>query len=148
MLGLPGAPLLYYGDEYGQWGGSDPNNRLMWRPEASLSADEKATLAFTRKLGLARKTLSPMRRGDYIGLTGSTDDVLVFGRKTSPGDAAVVGVSRAATPQTMTIEVGAALGFSSGTVLKDALGGPDATVDSSGKVTFVVPARGAVMLGK
>jgi glycosidase len=27
LLGLPGAPLLYYGDEYGQWGGADPNNR-------------------------------------------------------------------------------------------------------------------------
>ena len=29
LLGLPGAPLVYYGDEYGQYGGADPNNRLM-----------------------------------------------------------------------------------------------------------------------
>ena len=26
LLSIPGAPLLYYGDEYGQWGGADPNN--------------------------------------------------------------------------------------------------------------------------
>ena len=31
LLGQPGAPMIYYGDEYGQWGGVDPNNRLMWR---------------------------------------------------------------------------------------------------------------------
>jgi len=148
LLGLPGAPLLYYGDEYGQWGGSDPNNRAMWRADSALSSDEAATLAFTRKLGLARKNVSPLRRGNYVGLTGTTEDVLVFGRKTAPGDAAVVSLSRATSPQTLTVDVSTTLGFSSGTVLHDALGGPDVTVASTGKITFTVPARGAVMLAK
>jgi glycosidase len=32
LLAQPGAPLLYYGDEYGQWGGADPNNRQLLAP--------------------------------------------------------------------------------------------------------------------
>src|SRR4029079_8819478 len=65
LLGLPGAPLLYYGDEYGQWGGADPNNRLMWRGDGTLSADEQGVLARAEKLGAARRELVSLRRGTY-----------------------------------------------------------------------------------
>ena len=55
LLSLPGAPLVYYGDEYGQWGGVDPNNRVMMKPEASLTADETETLgSFAKRARLAR----------------------------------------------------------------------------------------------
>ena len=97
LLNLPGAPLLYYGDEYGQWGGADPNNRMMWRAESDLSVDETATLTFIRNLGTARKNVPALRRGEYISLY-VTEDTLVFGRKMASGDAAVVGLSRNATP--------------------------------------------------
>src|SRR5262249_49520314 len=74
LLRLPGAPLVYYGDEYGQWGGAAPNNRQMWRPEASLTADETATLAVVRKLGLARQATPAMRRGSYVQMVNNDDD--------------------------------------------------------------------------
>ena len=37
LLTTPGAPLLYYGDEYGEYGGADPDNRHMYRDAANLS---------------------------------------------------------------------------------------------------------------
>jgi glycosidase len=145
LLGLPGAPLVYYGDEYGQWGGADPNNRVMWRNEASLTADESATLAFVRKLGLARKTAPAMRRGSYVQLYNTDDNTLVFGRLISAGQAAIVGLTRLTTAATVSFNAGP-LGFAAGTVLHDGMGGPDVTIPSGGMVTLTIPASGAVVL--
>jgi glycosidase len=144
LLGLPGAPLLYYGDEYGQWGGADPNNRMFWRDESTLSANEKTTLQLVQKLGQARRNIPALQRGEYITLSVS-DDTLVFGRKIASGNAAIVGLTRSAAPQTVTID-GAQLGFSSQKPLKDALGGPDVQVSGVGKVTLTIPGRSAVVL--
>jgi glycosidase len=146
LLGLPGAPLMYNGDEYGQWGGVDPNNRLMWRAPAQLDADESATLAFVRKLGVARAGLPALRRGDYVTLSGTTDDTLVFGRKIQNGSAALVAITRLGTAQPVTAEVQASLGFAPGTQLVDAMGGPGAVVGGTGNVSFSVPASGTVVL--
>jgi glycosidase len=145
LLNLPGAPLLYYGDEYGQWGGSDPNNRLMWRGEPQLTADESATLAFTRKLGTARRTIPALRRGSYVALSVSEDN-LVFGRLVAPGNAAIVGLTRAPGAQTVTFDTSGPLGLGAQTVLHDALGGPNVTVDAAGKATITLPPGGAVVL--
>ncbi len=145
LLGLPGAPLLYYGDEYGQWGGSDPNNRLMWRAGAQLDADESATLAFVRKLGTARKNVAALRRGDYVTLF-ATDDTLVFGRKIPNGEAALVGFTRLGSPQSVSAEVQASLGWLPNTTLSDSMGGAGANVAANGMLSFVVPASGAVVL--
>lgn len=147
LLNLPGAPLLYYGDEYGQWGGSDPNNRLMWKSDAKLSANEAATLSFTRKLGAARRTIPALRRGGYVSLA-VTEDTLVFGRLVSPGNAAIVGISRSPSPQTVTINTATSLGLTALTVLHDALGGPVVTVDPTGKATLTLPPGGAVVLAQ
>jgi glycosidase len=146
LLGLPGAPLLYYGDEYGQWGGADPNNRMFMKAEAELSSDEKATLDFVRKVGSARRQLPALRRGDYVSLDGTTDDTLLMGRKLAPGQAAIVALTRSGTAQAVKTEVSSSLGFPAGTVLHDALGGPDATVLASGQVVVTVPAGSAVIL--
>lgn len=144
LLALPGAPLLYYGDEYGQWGGADPNNRQFWRDGAALSAEEAATLSFVRKVGQARRTIPALRTGSYMTLS-SSEDTLVIGRKIASGNAAIVGVTRAGAPQTVTVD-GAQLGFSSAYPLNDALGGPDVAVSGVGNVTFTIPAHGAVIL--
>jgi glycosidase len=145
LLTLPGAPLLYYGDEYGQWGGVDPNNRRMWRDEAALSADEKATLSFVRLVGQARRDLVPLRRGEYISLSVQ-EDTMVYARKVASGNAAIVAMTRLGTPQSVSVDVLSSLGFTPGTVLHDHLGGPDATVSGAGTVTVTVPARSAVIL--
>jgi glycosidase len=146
LLGLPGAPLLYYGDEYGQWGGADPNNRLMWRGGGGLlTTEEAATLALSRKLGSARKNITALRRGGYKPLS-TTEDTLVFARPVSPGNAAIVALTRSGSSVTMDVEVASALGFAAGTVLKDALGGPSVTVGGNGHITVPLPAYGSAVL--
>jgi glycosidase len=144
VLTLPGAPLLYYGDEYGQWGGADPNNRAMWRPEGDLGPWEAETLDFVRLVGQARRDIPALRRGDYVSLF-VTDDVLVFGRLVAPGDAAIVALNRTAATQELDVGV-IQLGFDPGTMLADALGGPSATIDGVGDVPLSIPAHGAVIL--
>lgn len=143
VLSLPGAPLLYYGDEYGQWGGADPNNRLMWRDEPELDAWEAETLEFVRLVGQARRDIPALRRGAYVSLF-ATDDVLVFGRMISPGEAAVVALNRTDAPAVLDVAV-AQLGLDPGVQLHDALGGPDATVDGGADLPLTIPARSAVI---
>lgn len=151
MMGLPGAPLLYYGDEYGQWGGADPNNRLFWREESKLSPEEKAMLSFTRKLGQARRTIPALRRGAYVPYSqlaelATQENAMIFGRKSTKGDAAIVGINRGNLPIALTAKVKDVLALPAGTKLKDALGGPDVIVDTAGKAVIMIPAHGAVML--
>ena len=56
----PGVPLVYYGDEYGQPGAGDPDNRrfMKW---TGYSAFEQSTLDVTKKLGAAREELVALR---------------------------------------------------------------------------------------
>jgi neopullulanase len=145
LMGLPGAPLLYYGDEYGEWGGADPNNRAMWRGEAALNADETATLALVRKLGVARKQLVALRRGEYRPVFAKADrDVLVFARQAG-SDVALVALSKNAGPDTVIAPLPATIPLSNGTVLHDRLGGPDVTVTNDA-VTITLGARGSAIL--
>src|SRR5258708_25036681 len=141
MLGIPGAPMIYYGDEYGEYGGVDPNSRVTWRGgSASLSADEQATLAFVRKLGTARRDVVAMRRGGYVPVYNTSQDVLVFGRQDAAGHVALVGISRLTTPTTVTTALPPSLGLANGTTLHDHMGGPDVPV-SGGAPTLTPPAQ-------
>ncbi len=142
LLGQPGAPLLYYGDEYGEWGGADPNNRAMWRGKGSLSAEEQRTYAFTRALGAARRDLAALRRGDYRTILAE-EDALVFARVTPSGEAALVALTTGAG-RSVTATLPATLPIAGGTRQKDRLGGADVTVNGR-SVTLTLPSRGAAI---
>jgi glycosidase len=144
LLGLPGAPLIYYGDEYGQYGGVDPNNRLTWRGDGILSADEQATLTYMRMLGQARKNLVALRRGAYRPVY-STETTLVYGRQDDAGDVALVALSTASTSTTFTATLPVTMPLTNGTTMHDSLGGPDVVV-TGGAVTLTLAASGAAIL--
>jgi glycosidase len=144
LLGLPGAPLIYYGDEYGQYGGVDPNNRLTWRGDGVLSTDEQTTLTYMRKLGQARKNLVALRRGAYRPVY-STTTALVYGRQTDAGDVALVALNAAGSSATVTAPLPVTMPLTNGTTLHDSLGGPDVVV-AGGAVTVTLGARGAAIL--
>ena len=78
----PGVPLIYYGDEYGQPGAGDPDNRRFMKWTRLLTPFEQATLDVTKKLGAARKELVALRRGDRKTLWVD-DDHYVFARDDS-----------------------------------------------------------------
>ena len=65
MLTTPGAPLLYYGDEYGEYGGADPDNRHMYRAQSSWSDHEAALFENISQLGQLRLESIALRQGAY-----------------------------------------------------------------------------------
>jgi glycosidase len=100
-LAVPGAPLLYYGDEYGEHGGGDPDNRHMWVAPAQRSDRQRTLHDRVSRAGRLRSELLPLRRGNYTSLT-VTEDVLSFARIYNDQYVIVV-INRAGTPKTAQI---------------------------------------------
>ena len=78
-LTIPGVPCIYQGDEYGEVGGNDPDNRHMMRFGDKLTAQERAFRAQVRELIRLRRSHMALLYGDYIPVY-SDDDVLVYER--------------------------------------------------------------------
>ena len=74
VLTLPGAPVIYYGDELGLAGGRDPDCRRVMPDEDELFAPQRALLAATRRIAQARRCLPALRRGERVLLHASADD--------------------------------------------------------------------------
>lgn len=64
---IPGVPCIYQGDEYGEPGGNDPDNRRMMRFEGYNEA-EQAELEITRQLTTLRRESMPLLYGDLFTL--------------------------------------------------------------------------------
>ncbi len=68
ILTIPGIPIIYYGDEIGMTGSSDPDNRRMMRFDDELNENEKQTFNDVSKLIHIRKEHSALRYGDFLTL--------------------------------------------------------------------------------
>ena len=75
---IPGVPCIYQGDEYGEPGGNDPDNRRMMRFDG-YNDDEQRQKAITRDLIALRRSSMPLIYGDMMTLA-LTDDVWVYMR--------------------------------------------------------------------
>ncbi len=103
-----GAPMIYYGDEAGMWGGDDPDDRkpMLW---ADLTYDAEKTdplgrprtpdpvrvdtslLNFYTDAIALRNAREVLRRGDYQALF-SSDDTQIFAFRRSLGNRSAVVV--------------------------------------------------------
>lgn len=138
LLTIPGAPLVYQGDEYGEYGGGDPDNRHMFRAVGALSPRESAFLDDLRDLGQVRRDVVALRRGGYQSI-GATETFLPFVRETHDGDAALVAInSDLSTVEAVVDLTGTPL---IGESLEDALGwGATVSVDGT-QATVSIPPR-------
>jgi len=75
---LPGVPCIYYGDEYGQPGGNDPDNRR-WMEFEGYNVNETRVFETVKKLSSIRKSSMPLIYGDYYPLIVE-DDLFVYMR--------------------------------------------------------------------
>jgi glycosidase len=92
---LPGAPMLYQGDELGMPGTGDPVTRLPLPGRATLPAESRALEAHVRALAKLRACAPSLRRGALEVLL-SSDEALVFARTdAASGDRALVALTRA-----------------------------------------------------
>ncbi len=80
VLTLPGAPVIYYGDEVAQVGHYDPDSRRVMPAEAALTPAQRATRETVRALGRARACSPALRRGTYRTLFTDAEH-LVFARE-------------------------------------------------------------------
>lgn len=129
---IPGVPCIYQGDEYGEPGGNDPDNRRMMRFEG-YNEREAAQLATTQQLiGLHRQTM-PLLYGDMTTLA-LTDDVWVYLRAYM-GEWTLVALNT--SDKEHTIECTLPYGIDAAQVCKANFGAAFQT-DASGKVTLTV----------
>jgi cyclomaltodextrinase / maltogenic alpha-amylase / neopullulanase len=68
ILTIPGVPVIYYGDEIGMTGASDPDNRRMMRFGDRLNQNEKQTFKDVSKLIHIRDDHPALRYGDFLTL--------------------------------------------------------------------------------
>ena len=137
---VPGVPLIYYGDEFGMPGAGDPDNRRMMRFDGDLNANEKAMMAFMKKLGAARAAHPALRKGAWSQPLWADGDVLAWARTTAD-DKAVVVLNRSDADKSGEVQVGAQ-GIADGTTLVGLLGGGSVKV-SGGKLAWKLGARQA-----
>ncbi|MDE6445584.1 MAG: hypothetical protein K2L06_01825 [Alistipes sp.] len=93
---IPGVPCIYQGDEYGEPGGNDPDNRRMMR-FGGYTPCEQATKELTCALTHLRRSSMPLLYGDMFTLS-LTDDAWLFAR-VYMGDVALVALNFGDRPQ-------------------------------------------------
>jgi glycosidase len=134
QMTLPGAPTIYYGDEVGLTGDSDPDDRRPF-PWSNQDTD---LLAHYTALAQLRHQLSFLRTGSMDALyTSNQDGTFAYGRKDASG-AAVVVVNRDSTAHALIINLTGYI--PEGTVLTDALNGGTFIV-TDGQITVSVEGR-------
>ena len=75
---IPGVPCVYQGDEYGEAGANDPDNRHMMKFDG-LNAEQAAFRAKMQELAQLRRNNMALIYGEYIPVE-VTDDTLCFQR--------------------------------------------------------------------
>jgi glycosidase len=104
LMTLPGIPVLYYGDEIGLAGASDPDSRRVMPDFALLSARQRHVLEVARRLGTLRANIAALRTGEQRTLVANGDHY-AFTRGKANGSFAIVLASKRA--ETSTIELAA-----------------------------------------
>lgn len=96
LFTLPGAPILYYGDEVALAGKSDPDSRRVMPAQSDLNPLQTQTRDVIRVLGQARACSVALRRGTYRALHVDPER-LVFAREMAGADTAIVDLQRSPT---------------------------------------------------
>jgi cyclomaltodextrinase len=114
QMTAPGAPMVYYGDEVGMWGGTDPDDRqpMIWKdlapyedPEVKFNQD--LFDHYVRLIAIHRRFAALQTGFAHTVLADDARNLLVYSRDL--GDAHVyVLVNRSATAQSVELPIGPA----------------------------------------
>ncbi len=142
QMTMPGAPTVYYGDEVGLTGDTDPDDR---RPFPWNNMDSALRSHYKKLIG-ARNAYSFLRTGSFDRLyTHNDNGTYAYGRKNLTG-AAVVAVNNSDSAHELVIPVAGYL--PEGSVLTDKLNGGTYSV-RGGNITITIARMwGAVLVTK
>jgi glycosidase len=93
LFTMPGIPVLYYGDEFGLAGASDPDSRRVMPDLASLTPRQAHVVEITRRLGALRTEVEALRSGTMRTLLAERDRY-AFIREATNGSLAATLVSK------------------------------------------------------
>ena len=129
VLTIPGIPTIYQGDEFGQPGGNDPDNRKMMQFDG-LNVHEQQTLSITKQLTNLRRSHMALNYGTFEPLLVG-DRVYAYAR-THLDDVVIVVFNNSNTLQKVEVELpqrlaskayethfGSAYGFDNGKLIVD-----------------------------
>ncbi len=111
QMSFVGAPMIWYGDEVGMWGASDPSDRqpMVWKsvepyndPQVTVN---ESLLKFYRRAIAMRRQLPALQTGDYGELlAASSKDVFAFYRSLD-GSRVYVVLNRSAQTHHVTLHM-------------------------------------------
>lgn len=138
LLTMPGAPMIYYGDEIGMEGGNDPDCRRCMEWDAA--GWEVGLRRHVQRLIEIRKERPSLRRGD-LSLVYSDDRILAYER-THGSERILVVLNNARMPRTVTLPAA----YSEGAVLGDLLCSGTYVVKDGGVRLRELPPRSGLVL--
>ena len=98
---IPGVPCIYYGDEFGQPGANDPDNRRWMQFGDELNPSEKTVLEQTKHLAALHNSSMPLIYGDYR-LLYVDKDVMAWSRSYM-GEAVVTVLNKGTDTRQVTL---------------------------------------------
>ena len=136
LMGYPGMPTIYYGDEAGQYGSGDPDCRRTY----PWGKEDKDLIAHYKKvIGVRNAHKDIFARGD-VNTLKAEGDIYAFSRKADSGKLGIVALNRGKAQQ-VTLPVSAA----DGTIFTDELTGTKATANG-GQLTLALGENQGMML--
>ncbi|RMF61285.1 MAG: hypothetical protein D6748_02035 [Calditrichaeota bacterium] len=103
LLTIPGIPTIYYGDEIGMTGASDPDNRRMMRFDDQLSDYEKEMFQMVKELIHIRRHHSALNYGDFLTLFAD-NNVFAYLRS-DVNERILVVINKSQNPQTVQLKL-------------------------------------------
>ncbi|MEH7117623.1 alpha-amylase family glycosyl hydrolase [Neobacillus vireti] len=139
QMGYPGAPTIYYGDEAGQTGSKDPDDRRTY----PWGKEDKSLIAHYQKIGQIRKENAELFAYGDLHHIYANGDVLAYVR-TKGTKSALVIINRGQNSQTAEIDTKELL--ANGLRFVDQLDKKYEATTKDGKLSLTVPAESGRML--
>ncbi|WP_430510403.1 alpha-amylase family glycosyl hydrolase [Gottfriedia solisilvae] len=133
QMGYAGAPTIYYGDEAGQTGSKDPDDRRTY----PWGKEDKDLIKHYQKIGKVRQEYQNLFSEGTLDNVYGKDDVYGFVR-TNEDRASLVMINRSNESKTVEIDINGLI--PNGATLVDQLDTTYSAKVSNGKITVTIPA--------